>query len=168
MKRRANNKPVWMNKNVLRLIRKKRRLWKWYTTEGGRDYESFQAYKKIQSEVQKAVKNDKKYFERKLAKKKNKKAFFSYLKKKTSNWVSVGPLEDGDKLVTDNKDMAEMLNSWYCSVVTRENLLEMPEAEQLFTGESPLISVKFMSKLVHKKLKELNPNAAPGPDGLWT
>ena len=64
--------------------------------------------------------------------------------------------------------MAEMLNSWYCSVFTQENLLEMPEAEQLFTGESLLISVKFTSKLVHEKLKELNPNAAPGPDGLWT
>ena len=157
-----------MNKNVLRLIRKKRRLWRWYTREGGRDFESFQAYKNVQKEVQKAVKNAKKNFERKIAKDKNKKAFFSYMKKKTSNHISVGPLKEGDKLVTDNKEIAEMLNSWYCSVFTRENLQQMPEAEQLFTGESPLISVKFTPSIVLEKLKELKPNAAPGPDGIWT
>lgn len=168
MKRRSNTKPVWMNKNILRLIRKKKRLWRWYTTEGGRDFESFQAYKKVQSEVQKSVKNAKKNFEKKIAKDKNKKAFFSYLKKKTSNRVSVGPLKDGDKLVTDNKDMAEMLNNWYLSVFTRENLEEISDAKQLFTGESPLVSVQFTPKKVLEKLKELNPNAAPGPDGIWT
>ena len=43
MKRIINTKPVWMKKNVLRLIRKKKRLWRWYLREGGRDFESFQA-----------------------------------------------------------------------------------------------------------------------------
>ena len=47
-KRRVGTKLVWMNKNTLRLIQKKRRLWKWYTREGGRDYESFQAFKSVQ------------------------------------------------------------------------------------------------------------------------
>ena len=90
------------------------------------------------------------------------------MKKKTSNRVSVGPLKDGEKIVTDNKEMAEMLNNWYLSVFTRENLEQMPEAEQLFTGETPLISVKFTPNKVLEKLKELKPNAAPGPDGIWT
>ena len=44
----------------------------------------------------------------------------------------------------------------------------MPEAEQLFTGESPLVSVKFTPDKVLEKLKELKLNAAPGPDGIWT
>ena len=83
--RRVGTKPVWMNNNTLRLIRKKRRLWKWYTREGGRDYESFQAYKNVQSLVQKSVKKARRNFEKKIAKDSNKKAFYSYLKKKTSN-----------------------------------------------------------------------------------
>ena len=167
-KRRINSKPIWMNPNILRLIRKKRRLWKWYTREGGKDYESFEAYKKVQAEVKKSVQNAKRNFERKIAKDKNKKAFYSYMKKKTSNRVSVGPLKEGNELVTDNKKMAEMLNKWYCSVFTRENLQQIPEAEQLFTGDSPLNSVNFTPDSVLKKLKKLNPNSAPGPDGLWT
>ena len=75
-----------MNKNILRMIRKKRRLWRSYSTEdrSKRDFESFQAFKNIQKEVQKAIKKAKRKFERSLAKnaKKNPKAFYSYIKKK--------------------------------------------------------------------------------------
>jgi hypothetical protein len=62
--RRKGNKPLWMNKNILRMIRKKRRLWKSYITEerSRRDFESFQAFKNIQKEVQKALKKAKRKF----------------------------------------------------------------------------------------------------------
>ena len=88
--RRIGSRPLWMTKNVMRLVRKKRRIWRWYTTskDSKRDYEEFQAFKRVQDEVRKAVKNAKKNFEKKLAKearKNNTKSFYSYLKKKTSN-----------------------------------------------------------------------------------
>ena len=44
----------------------------------------------------------------------------------------------------------------------------MPEAEQLLNGDSPLNTVNFTPKTVSEKLKKLNPNSAPGPDGIWT
>ena len=31
-RRRKGNKPLWMNRNIIRLLRKKRRLWKVYST----------------------------------------------------------------------------------------------------------------------------------------
>ena len=40
-------------------MRKKRRSWKWYTRDGGKDYESVQAYKRVEREVQKGVKRAK-------------------------------------------------------------------------------------------------------------
>ena len=43
--------------------------------------------------------------------KENPKAMWSYLKQNRSNRVSVGPLKDGDSLVTDDKEMAELLNN---------------------------------------------------------
>ena len=60
--RRKGSKPLWMKRNVLRLIRKKRRLWKHYTSskDCSKDYEQFEAYKKVQSDVRKAVKKAKK------------------------------------------------------------------------------------------------------------
>ena len=33
--RRVGSKPSWMNKNILRLIRKKRRMWRFYTSREG-------------------------------------------------------------------------------------------------------------------------------------
>ena len=97
-----------MNKNILRLIRKKKRLWRWYTKDGGRDYAGFKVYRDIQTEVKKEVRKAKKKLERKLAKeaKKNSKQFYSYIKKKKTNRVTVGPLKNGEELVTDHQDIA--------------------------------------------------------------
>ena len=161
-----------MNKNILRLIRKKKRLWKAYTSHDyyQRDFQSFEAYKKVQNDVKKAVKVAKRKLEKSLAKgaKKNPKAFYSYLKKKASNKVSVGPLMDGDNLVNDDTEMAELLNNFFCSVFTRENLDDMPEPEQLFSGEDMLSEANFGHEEVKKKLSNLKLTAAPGPDGVWT
>ena len=108
----------------MRLLRKKRRLLKTYTSHEyyREDFESWQAYKNVQTEVKKAVRQARRKLEKKLAKaaKKNPKQFFSYLKKKSSNRVSVGPLKVGDRLVTDDTQMADILNNYFCSVFTHE------------------------------------------------
>ena len=100
--RRKGSKPIWMNKTILRLIRKKKRLWRAYSSHDyyQRDFQSFQAYKQVQNDVKKAVRTAKRNLERSLAKsaKKNPKAFYSYLKKKNSNKVTVGPIKDGETL----------------------------------------------------------------------
>ena len=151
--RRKGNKPLWMTKNILRMIRRKRRLWKSYSTEERtrKDFASFQAFKKVQKEVEKAVKNAKRKFERNLAKnsKKNPKAFYSYIKKKSSNKVTVGPLKDSeDTLVTDDKQMADILNIHYCSMFTREDRASMPLVETLFQGEESLSTVNISEEKV--------------------
>ena len=63
-------------------------------------------------------------------------------------------------MVTDSKEMAEMLNDQYCSVFTREGV-ERPEVEQLFRGEDGLKDMQFPAGKVEKKLKQLKPSAAP-------
>ena len=171
-RRRQNFKPVWMNKSLMRMIRKKKRAWKFYSSDPrcAKDYQSFQAYKNIQKDVKKAVKQAKRKLERKLAKqyKKNNKAFHSYIKKKTSNRVTVGPLKDEeDALITDDGKMANLLNSFFCSVFTREDTDSIPEAENLYTGQDPLVSVDITVEKVKSKLASLKPSSAPGPDSMW-
>ena len=176
--RRIGSKPLWMNKNILRHIRKKRRLWRAYSRpagplpgreSGAKDYESFKAYKDVQKQVQKSVRMARRKLERKLAKdrKKNSKAFFSYVKKKTKNRVSVGPLVQDDTVVADSEAMASILNTWYCSVFTEEDLTNFPKPEELYKGEEPLDMVDCTAGKVKKKLKKLKPNSAPGPDRIW-
>ena len=169
-RRRKGTKPWWMTRKVMRLVRKKRRIWRFYTTDprAKRDFSQFQAYKAVQKEVQAAVKNAKRNYERKLAKdcKKNPKAFWSYMKKKTSNRVNVGPLRDGNKVVTDSREQANILNRWYCSVFTREDTSHVPEARDVFEGSEQLEEVEITREKVRKKLLTLKPKSAPGPDKI--
>ena len=72
---------------------------------------SSKPFKNYQKELKAAIKNAKKNYERKLAKDaKNLKAFWSNMKKKTSNRVSVVPLKEDNKLVTDIKEQANIVN----------------------------------------------------------
>ena len=157
--RRTSSRPLWMTKNVMSLIRKKRRLWKYYSSSRYTriDYEEFKAYKKVQEEVKKAVRNAKRNFERKLAKdvrKNNTKPFYSYMKRRTDNRVSVGPLKDNSgQLVTDDENMAEILNDFFCSVFTREDVSVIPEAEQRYHGVDPLVNVHITATKLKLNLK---------------
>ena len=71
-------------------------------------------------------------------------------------------------MVTDDKEMAGILNAQYTSVFTSVDLNNMPEPEILFTGDAPLTEVRFEGKEVEKKLRNLKTSGAPGPDILWS
>ena len=167
-RRRQGSKPVWMSKKMMRMIRKKRRMWKAF--QETKQFQKWQEFKKVQKEVQQAVKKAKRKVERKLAKgaKKCPKAFWSYIKKKMGNKVTVGPLREGGRTVTDSTEMSNILNDHYCRSFTREDLSQVPEAERLYRGEEPLVNVVFTREEVRKKLMELRPDSAPGPDRVWT
>ena len=166
--RRSSTKPLWMKPNIIRKIRKKRRVWRWY--QSTKEYIAWQAYKKIQQEVSKAVKNAKKSFERKLAKnsKKNPRAFWAHINKSTKSRPTVGPLKNKNgEMQTEDKPMADLLNNFFSSVFTKEDMTNFPNAEQIFTGEDPLASVHICPEKVKEKLAKIRPNSAPGPDKIF-
>ena len=70
-------------------------------------------------------------------------------------------------LVTDDSEMADILNSHYCNMFTREDLSSMPRVEKLFKGENILSTVSITEDKVKAKLKKLKPSSAPGPDRVW-
>ena len=70
------------------------------------------------------------------------------------------------RLVTDNVEQANILNSWYCSVFTREDTGHVPEAVDVYEGNSPLEEIVINREKVEKKLKALKPKSAPGPDSI--
>ena len=170
-RRRTGCKPLWMTRNVMRLIRKKRRAWRWYTTSSycSKDHEEFEASRKVQAQVKKAVRLAKRNFERKLAMdaKRNSKVFYGYMKKKTGNKVTVGPLKEDGKLLTDDKQMADQLNNFFCSVFTKEDTDHIPVAENLVGDRDTLEDISITEEKVKEKLRNLRPDSAPGPDKLW-
>ena len=64
--RRSSARPLWMNNNIIRLIRKKRRLWSWY--QSSREFAELTAFKKVQKAVNSTIRNAKWNLERRLAK----------------------------------------------------------------------------------------------------
>ena len=65
--------------------------------------------------------------------------------------------------------MSKMLNCYFGSVFTKENLNDkLPEVEQVFKGDlsSNLTDIIITPEVVIEKLKKLKSNKAPGTDGL--
>ena len=165
-KKRSNHRPMWMNRTLLRLIRKKRRCWRRYkSTKSNSD---FSTYKDIERETKKAISRAKKAFEKKLANKENgnSKAFNKYLKGRLGSKVCIGPLKDSDNnAVTEDQNMAEILNDYFSSVFTKEDTSVIPNCEQC-GSEEVIDSVYVDRRKVRKKIEKLKPGKAPGPDGI--
>ena len=72
-------------------------------------------------------------------------------------------------MISDDLQMSEILNSYFGSVFTKENLSDkLPEVEQVFKGDlsSNLTDIIITPEVVVEKLKKLKSNKAPGTDSL--
>ena len=98
------------------------------------------------------------------------KSFYAYVRSKSKTKTSVGPLKNDDGvLISDDLQMSEMLNSYFGSVFTNENLNDkLPEVEQVFKGDlsSNLTDIIITPEVVIEKLKKLKSYKAPGTGGL--
>ncbi len=155
-----------MAREILRLIRKKRR--KWRVAKSSISGQDMEEYKRIEKEVAKKIRNAKRKLEKDLVKDtdKNNRKYTKYVKSKTKSKTTVGPLVTQDKkIITDNKEMAEMLNQFFSSVFTKEDLNNVPDAEaEIVTRAMPPVQVSEQD--VAKKIRELRRDAAAGPDGV--
>ena len=113
-------------------------------------------------------------FEQKLAKnvKNDNKSFFSQVRSKQRTVEKVGPMKDSlgsGSLITKDKDVSCLLNNYFSSVFTLEDIQNILEPMRIFKGdidtERLLISL-ITPELVEKKLEKLNVNKCPGLDGI--
>ncbi len=120
--------PPWMCVELLRAIRRKRSLWK-----KARTAQDKEKYAQEEKKVQKAIRTAKRNFEKRIAyeDKNNRKPFYNYVKKKTKGRTAVGPLKQDRRVVTDDTEMAEVLNEFFSSVFTREDTSNVPDPEPM-------------------------------------
>ena len=79
----------------------------------------------------------------------------------------IGPLTDEDgNVISDNKDMAQVLNQYFTTVFTNENMDNIPESRCLCSDENILKDVDVSYEAVLKKLEETDPEKAPGDDSI--
>ena len=162
----SSKKPPWINKDILTLINKKKRQWKKFKYSNLQ--EDLQNYKATEKLLKKGIRNSKKNYERKLASdaKNNPKNFYSYLKSKSSNKETIGPLikVDGNETKNDT-EVAQTLNDFFATVFTEENLENMPVLENV-QPDNPMSEVIFTTEKVVKKIDKLKLKSAPGPEGI--
>jgi hypothetical protein len=75
------------------------------------------------------------------------------------------------KLTNDDKEMSEVLNKYFASVFTVEDVNNVPMAEMRENGRQPmqelqLEAIDITSEKVYEALKKLKPNKTGGVDGL--
>jgi hypothetical protein len=163
---RNHDRPPWLNRDILRAIRKKKRLWR-----QAKQGQKVNEYKMVEKQVKNMIRNAKRKFEREIARgcgseQSNKRRFFSYIKRKTKSRSGIGPLKDErGKVLQDDKEMADLLNRFFSGIFTRENTTNVPEPEPM-TFQQELKDINISVRSVKNKIHKLRADAATGPDGL--
>ena len=164
------SKCKWATRQVKRLRKAKKQAWLDYVNSG-KDIKLYDIYKE---KLRKSVQENKKAkieFEKNLANniKKDSKSFYAYVRSKQRNKVKVGPLKDNaGNIISDSKVTANLLNSYFSSVFTNEDLSVIPNPISNFDfANSEILAELYIDEnLVIEKLAKLNTNKSQGPDEL--
>ena len=164
--KQVRKKNIYMTSKAMRLKNKKRRLWKRYITSKS-NYDR-QNYIRCKNDLRTMTRNLRSDFESKLAKtvKSKPKDFWRYVKSRLKSTPTIPSLTkpDGSKAST-SKEKTQVLNDYFTSVFTRENLEYIPEISTYGVNDQ-LSYIEITPEIVRVKLGNLNPNKSPGYD-LW-
>jgi hypothetical protein len=167
---KSRQNPRWMNRVAKSARNYKSKMWVRYRQS--RSYNDLIEYKIAQNKAVKEYRKAKRQFEKNLAKdiKNNPKSFYAYVRSKTKVKEVVGPLKDGNgQLVSEGGIMCDILNVYFGSVFTSENLVnELPEVRCNFGEDNDhmLSDIELTQDIICNKLNKLNSNKAPGVDGI--
>ena len=97
----------------------------------------------------------------------NSKFFFSYAKQKEKPRSSVGPLKVDSQIVTEPKEMADLLAQQFQSVYSTPRFTETQSNNENLFNETDLQSVfHFTEDEIEKCIGKISNSASAGPDGI--
>lgn len=170
LSRPKTSKCKWATRKVKKLRLAKKRAWLNYVNNG-KDTKLYEIYKeKLRKSVQENNRA-KIIFEQNLADniKRDSKSFYSYVRNKQRSRVRVGPLKDRTgNIVSEAGAIADLLNSYFSSVFTVENISSIPNpiSNFDFTNSQIFSEISVDEKLVAEKLSKMNTSKSQGPDEL--
>ena len=171
-------KKPWMDTKTLNLVREKhrqyRKLQDMLRVQNRPKYSSSEVdaqhlhYARARNHARWACRKAVSTFERHIASgtKKCPKAFWSYVKSKTTVRESVANLTKQDgSTTTSNREKADVLQDTFTSIFTQENMDDMPTPPEI-DFDTPLTDFEISSEEVYELLCNLKPSKSPGPDNL--
>ena len=159
-------KKSWMNRETAEIIDKKRRTW--IKLRNCTSDTNISAYKRSRNEATNAIRTAKFEYEKNICSKvkEEPRLFWSYVKSKCKTRYKVCDLlKDDGTLTYSGREKAEVLNDFFVSVFTRENLTYIPTLPTR-NFELELEMFVITSADVLKKLSALKASKSAGPDGL--
>ena len=164
----SNSKPKWWNIDIRNILLVKKRAYRRYKlTQSQADKLE---YNKIRREAKRFIKISKKLQEQHIAAncKQNPKEFFRYIREKKVLRSTIGPLQSAEgKNVTDEREMADILNNYFASVFTVEenrNALPVPPRQRV---AAHLFGFEIMEDDVMHVIDKLKVCKSPGPDKIY-
>ena len=143
---------------------KKRDSWDLYTKYNNPvDYARFA---QLRNQLRGLTRRLRACFEHNLAQdlKSNPNAFWKYVRTRMKTTSRICDLYMGNgRMASTNKEKADILNSFFCGVFTRENHDDTPILQSIH-NDTPLDDITLTEEIIKNKLIKLNPNKSPGPD----
>ena len=143
----------------------------WRVYRRTRKDEDYANYKEARNLATTEIRKSKRTFEKKLACniKNDSKSFYAYVRSKQKVRDKVGPLENNSgNIISDGFQMAEVLNEYFSSVFTTEDISSLPVPFTKFEGStSEHLGQLFVTlEMIAKKIKKMKDNKSPGVDGI--
>jgi hypothetical protein len=153
----------WLNGNIRRMLRKKKRLFK-----RAKKSHNWADFRFTQKQCRRAMRKAEQQYINNMIEKgmadNNTKPFWRYVKSRRQDGSGVAPLKNGTSLITDSVGKAKILLKQFVSVFTRNDGDQTPPIKgQMFPKIDELI---INENGVCKLMKNLNASKASGPDGL--
>ena len=166
--KKKSQRPPWLCNDLRKSIKKKYLAFKRFLES--KNSWRYKEYIKVRNKVSKDVKKAKYDYESNIACKckENPKAFWNHVNSERKCRETLTALEQEGKLVTDDSGKAEVLNNFFSSVFTKEDLENQPHLEPGSKSDHIFTSnLVLTADAVRDKLKSLNVNKSPGPDRIF-
>ena len=167
VKRKPNPQPKWYNSEIGQLIKSRNIAYKSFKRNNTSETHNHYILKR--RAVKSCIKKAKRKYETKLSRacRENPKSFYEYVNNRKTIKNEIGPLVDNNGIIAQNtKSNAEILNNFFSSVFTNENLNEIPNPPDrtVFTPDNTLNNITFYESEVSKYIDKIKLSKSPGPD----
>ena len=156
----------WMTKEIKRMIRKKKRMYKQALKHGDNSQQStaFKEYRKVvRNKIHASYHN---YLNTLLDPEEDttSKNFWKYIKARKQDTMGIGTLKANGKIAETPVEKANILNEQFTSVFTVEDTNNIPEKGP--SPYTPMKNIVISNAGVRKSILRLNEKKASGPDKI--